>query len=180
MQVKGTMVLLNSTEIASLKKFKYVSYKRIDKKEETKSIYKSLSNKTILLFSIQVNDNFMNLYMPTIFLDYIRFAFKDSILLHQDVIENSSIEKIVEEVEYIFKNQNRDYRRVDYDTLMEKYNLDFNSSYKDKAKSLYEYSKEKASICPFYFWFAVVQNIFPYVKYKGEVVNLTKNTIIKL
>lgn len=180
MQVKGSMVLLNSLEILNLKKFKYISYKKNKNRFQSKTIYKSLTNKTILLFSMHVNDDFLNLYMPTIFLDYIRFAFKDSLLLHQDVIENSSIEDIVKEVEYIFKNQNRDYKRADFENIKGTFDLGDDATYKQKARALYEYSKEKSSICPFYFWFAVVQNIYPYVKYKGEIINTKDHTLIKL
>lgn len=167
MHIEANFKILNSTEVKRLKKIKFIAYKRIKDKNYRSNIYKSLNGNNIVLFSYESNDDFFNLYVSTLFLDYIRFSFKDSILLKENMYDDLTSLDFNKEILFIFNNQNKDYKLADYNYMIDNYKIDFDTDYKTRAKALNEYRNQKSSICPFYFWFAIMHDIFPAVKYKG-------------
>lgn len=178
---KANLSLLNTKQIKKLTRLKYLTFK-YDTYTGILSndiIYKSISENdkkliffdTIISYDLDENNNiikpFYNIYIPTLFLDYIRFAYKNSLLSNPDKINIDDLPKLEREIYLIFSTQNKDYQYEDYKVIKEQFELDNNSNYKARIKALHEYTMNRNSIPGFYFFLAVMYDIIP-VKYMGK------------
>ncbi|MGM9972005.1 MAG: hypothetical protein ACI35W_06320 [Anaeroplasmataceae bacterium] len=185
----ANLSLLNTKELKKLHKLKYLIYKYNTNTKEYSidTIYKNITknDKKIIFFdcviSYEKNDNediikpYFNIYIPTLFLDYIKFAYKNSILSDPSNINLSNLESLEREIYLIFLTQNKDYTVDDYDKIKQDYNLDSKSNYKTKIKALHDYTMKNNSIPGFYFFLMVMYDIYP-IKYMGKC-SMKTNTI---
>lgn len=187
---KANFSILNSDELKKLSRLKYITLKYDFQtgKFNKSIIYKAFSklNKIILFDAFisykKKDDNiirpYVNLYIPTIVLDYIKFIYKDSIFNDLDNLKIEDIKSIEENVINLFKIQNKTYKERDYDNLMSFYKLNENSSYKDKVKALHNYVSERMTIPGFYFWLAVMYGIKPFINYLGKLSVIDNNAVV--
>lgn len=177
---KANLSILNCPELKKFSRIKYytIKYDKESKEFKTNIIYKAFGSLTkIFIFdsfiSYKKQDEniihpFVNVYIPTILMDYIKFVYKDSILLRLSDIKIENIKQLEEDVFTLFKTQNKFYTEDDYKALIEEYKINSESTYKDKAKALNSYVLNKQKIPGFYFWLAVIYGVFPFVHYLGK------------
>ncbi len=188
---KANFSILNCPALKKLNRIKYLTY-RYDYQTNTfkhEIIYKAFGSLTkIFMFdsfvSYKLNDNnekyrfSVNLYIPTIMLDYIKFVNKDSILNDLDNLRIEDIDLLVSEIDAFFRMQNKFYREKHYEELIEKYGITEESNYKQRAKALHSYISEYNEVPGFYFWLAILHNVYPFVSYLAKASH-TKNKEIE-
>lgn len=177
---KSNLSILNSPALKKLNRIKYITIQYDEETDTFKKgfVYKAFGSLTkIFMFDSfisykcnngEVSKQFINLYIPTITLDYIKYVCKDSILNDLDNLRIKDMELLINDIDGLFKLQNKFYKKDDYLAIKEKYNLSETASYKERVKALNEYIKEKGEVPGFYFWLAVLYDVYPFVNYLGK------------
>ena len=177
---KANFSILNSNELKKLSRLKYyvIKYDPISKEFSQKIIYKGFSNLTkiimldsVISFKEHINDKFkpyVNIYVPTLFVYYCKYAYPDSFLAHLNDINISELKAMSDDIYELFKSQNKYYRMQDYRNIIEYYGINSKSSYKDRIKALNDYSRDKEYKPSFYFWLAVMYDVVPFIHYLGK------------
>ena len=177
---KANLSILNSNELKKLSRLKYYIIKfNPDKNDfDTKIIYKGFSNLTkiimldaIISFKLQPNDRFkpyFNLYVPTIFIDYCKYAYPNSFIANLDKISINNLKEMSDDIYELFSTQNKNYRMDDYRNIKEFYSLNPKSSYKERIKALNDYTRDKEFKPSFYLWLAVMYDVVPFIHYLGK------------
>ena len=177
---KANLSILNSSELKRLSRLKYyvIKYNPLTNTFETKNIYKGFSNLTkIIMLDAVISYReipsekfkpYFNVYVPTIFIDYCKYAYPNSFLCHLNEIRIEALKKMSEDVSMIFKTQNKAYRMEDYRNIKNYYGLDRKSSYKDRIKALNDYTRDKEAKPSFYLWLAIMYDVVPFIHYLGK------------
>lgn len=177
---KANLSILNSPALKKLNRIKYITIQYNDETKEFKKgyVYKGFGSLTkIFMFDSFISykiisgvksSPFVNLYIPTIMLDYIKYIYKDSILNDLDNLRIEDMELLINDIDELFKLQNKFYKKDDYNEIINRYNLIETSNYKERVKALNEYVKEKGEVPGFYFWLAIMYDAFPFVNYLGK------------
>lgn len=177
---RSNLSILNSPELRKLNRLKYltIKYNYEKKKIEQSVIYKAFGglNKIIMFDSyISYKDSlgvifkpYLNIYIPTLLIDYLRFAHKDFMISSLDELDIKNIVSIADNIYKLFETHNKEYRDADYMELKEKYNLSEKSTYKERAKALHQYTQARGVEPGFYFWLAVMYDVYPFVNYLGK------------
>ncbi len=178
---RANLSFLNTRQLRKLHKLKYLTFKFNPYTKEliTSTIYKNITSndKKIIFFDAllsyeldqdgNMKNAFYNIYIPTIYLNYVEFVYKNSILSKPADIELLDLPKLEKEIYMIFATQNKFYAYEDYKAIKKEYNITSESDYKFRIKALHDYITKKQAIPGFYFFLAVMYDIIP-LKYMGK------------
>ncbi len=177
---KANLSMLNNDELKKLSRLKYyvIKYNSETKSLDTKILYKTFktSTKIVLLdtvisFQYHKSVNFkpyFSLYVPTLFIDYCKYQYKNTFLANLDSITLDDTRKLSDDIYDIFSTQNKAYKMEDYREIKKFYNITKKSSYKDRIKALDDYTRDKEYKPSFYLWLALMYDISPFIHYMGK------------
>lgn len=177
---KANLSMLNNDNLKKLSRLKYyvIKYNSQTKSLETKIVYKTFNSasKIVLFDAIISYQNYkserfrpyFSLYVPTLFIDYVKFQYKDTFLSNIESLTLDDPKKISEDIYNIFSTQNKFYKMEDYRQIKKFYNLTKKSSYKDKIKALDDYTRDREAKPSFYLWLAIMYDVAPFVHYMGK------------